>query len=95
MTHPQQLVLLDRWPHKAGDTVQRFYFRAKAPFRSDNLVFKSAKHTLTLPVRVLSWEEVLTERYARLLIQLAQMQNTSNSVLSMLGTSSNSFSYMA
>ena len=31
-------------------------------------------------------EEVLTERYARLMIQLAQMQNTSSSVLAMLGT---------
>ncbi len=37
-------------------------------------------------------EEVLTERYARLMIQLAQMQNTSNTVLAMLGTG---YNYMA
>ncbi len=65
VTHPQRLVLLDRWPHRAGDKVQRFYFRAKAPFKSGDMVFKSAKHTLALPVSVLSWQEVLTEKFER------------------------------
>lgn len=41
-------------------------------------------------------EEALTNRYARLLTQLAQMQYTSNLVLSMLGSSgTTSYSYLA
>jgi len=31
--YPEQLTLLDRWPYKTGDTVQRFYFLSEAPFR--------------------------------------------------------------
>ena len=65
VTHPQQLALLDRWPHRAGDKVQRFYFRSKAPLKSGDMVFKSAKHTLALPVRVMSWQEALTEKFER------------------------------
>ena len=61
--HPPELVLFDRWPHKPGDTTQRFYFRAQAPLKSGELVFSSGNYTLTLPVRVLSWQEVMTERF--------------------------------
>ncbi len=62
---PHQLTLLDRWPLKPGDTTQRFYFRADAPFKSGELVFKSAKNELAVPLRVLSWGEVLNERFER------------------------------
>ena len=62
---PKQLTLLDRWPFRLGDATQRFYFRATAPVKSEELVFKSAEHKLALPVRVLSWQEVLNERFER------------------------------
>jgi hypothetical protein len=65
VTHPQELTLLDRWPWQAGDTVQRFYFRAEQPLRTGEIVFRSGEHFLRLPVRVLSWAEVLTERFER------------------------------
>jgi len=62
VTCPEQLTLLDRWPYKPGDKVQRFYFRAKAAFKNGAVTFKSAKYSLTLPLRVMSWEEALNER---------------------------------
>jgi len=65
VAHPEQIALLDRWPHKPGETVQRFYFRAKAPLRSGELVFTSGAHRLAMSVRVLSWGAVLNERFDR------------------------------
>ncbi len=63
VTYPQGLQLLDRWPHKPGDTTQRFYFRATEPLRAGEMAFRSGQYTLALPLRVLSWEEVMTERF--------------------------------
>ena len=62
---PEQLKLLDRWPHKPGDTRQRFYFRAAAPRREGEMIFRSGRYELKLPFRVLSWHEVLTEKFER------------------------------
>lgn len=63
VTLPGPLKLLDRWPYKPGDTMQRFYFRAVAPLAWGNMVFRSGRYRLEVPVRVLSWREVLTERF--------------------------------
>jgi len=60
---PGQLKLVDRWPHKSGDTMQRFYLRAVAPMASGTIAFRSGQYRLDVPVRVLSWREVLTERF--------------------------------
>ena len=65
VTVPEQLTLLDRCRFKPGNSTQRFYFRATARVKSEELVFKSAEHKLTLPLRVLSWAEVLNERFER------------------------------
>jgi len=59
VTYPEALELFDRWPHKAGDTTQRFYFRALEPLESGEIVFKSGNYELTLPVKVLAWAEVM------------------------------------
>ena len=63
VNHPEPLTLLDRWPHRPGDTVQRFYFRATEPLVSGQITFRAGEHSLDLPVRVLSWEQVLSERF--------------------------------
>jgi len=65
ISHPPELTLLDRWPWQAGDTTQRFYFRAQAPLEAGEIVWASGDYRLSWPVRVLSWEEVLTERFER------------------------------
>ncbi|MGD9496556.1 MAG: hypothetical protein AB7Y46_09620 [Armatimonadota bacterium] len=65
VSYPPELTLLDRWPWKAGDTTQRFYFRAEAPLRAGEVVWRSGDYRLSWPVRVLSWGEVLTERFQR------------------------------
>jgi len=65
VSHPPELKLLDRWPWHAGDTTQRFYFRAAAPLHTGEMAFRSGEHSLTLPVRVLSWGEVLNGRFER------------------------------
>ena len=65
VTHPEELKLLGRWPHKAGDKVQRFYFRALEPFHEGKIVLTCDPYALEMPVRVMSWQEVLTERFER------------------------------
>jgi len=63
VTHPDGLELFDRWPYKAGDTTQRFYFRAQKPLEAGEIRFKSGGYELSLPVRVLSWEQALTDEF--------------------------------
>ena len=50
IAHPGELVLVDRWPHKPGDTVQRFYLRAEKPFDDGKLVLSSGAYRFELPV---------------------------------------------
>ncbi len=63
VTYPEALELFDRWPHQAGATVQRFYFRAHKPFEAGEISFKSGDYQLTLPAKVLSWQQVLTDKF--------------------------------
>ena len=59
VTYPEALELFDRWPHKAGDTTQRFYFRAREPLAAGEIAFKAGGYELALPVNVLAWAEVM------------------------------------
>ena len=62
LAYPGELVLVDRWPHKPGDTVQRFYLRAEKPFEDGKLVFSAGAYRFELPVRIWPWGKLLTER---------------------------------
>ena len=59
---PEGLELFDRWPHKPGDTRQRFYLRAERPLKDAKLVFSSGAYRLELPVEVWPWADALTQR---------------------------------
>ncbi len=57
--YPDALKLFDRWPHKTGDTIQRFYFRALQPLETGEILFSSGAYSLSLPVQVIPWEQAL------------------------------------
>ena len=59
VAHPDALDLYATWPHKAGDTTQRFYFRAQKPIEAGEMTFKSGDYSLTLPIEVLSWAQAV------------------------------------
>jgi len=59
VAYPDALKLFDRWPYKAGDTTQRFYFRAMRPLEAGEIAFKFGNYELKLPVQVLPWAEAL------------------------------------
>lgn len=65
VTYPEEITLLDRWPWTPGDTTQRFYFRAQQPLAAGRIVFTAGEYHLALPIRVLSWGEVLREHFVR------------------------------
>ncbi len=58
VSYPQALELFDRWPHQAGDSTQRFYFRALESLAAGEITFKSGDYELAVPVQVLAWAEV-------------------------------------
>lgn len=60
VTYPEQIELFARWPHRAGDTTQRFYFRALAPVDGAALSFSSGDYTLSVPIAVHPWSAALT-----------------------------------
>jgi hypothetical protein len=72
---PEQIKLLGRWPHKRGDTTQRFYLRALKPVRA-TITFRAGEHTAALPVRVMSWQDVLNEKFIVEVTDLASVAGT-------------------
>jgi hypothetical protein len=62
ISHPSQLRLVDRWSYRPGDTTQRFYFQATEILDRGEIVFKSSKYELRMPIRILAWSEVLGGR---------------------------------
>ena len=59
---PEQVELFDRWPWRQGDTIQKFYFRAKGPPASGKLEFTSGEYSLSLPIETLSWSQAREPR---------------------------------
>jgi len=59
VNYPNAIALFGRWPHKTGDTTQRFYFRATAPVTYGRMLFRSGKHEMALPVTVIPWSQAL------------------------------------
>ncbi len=62
VSFPEALELFDRWPWRAGDTTQRFYFRALAPLEAGAIRFTAGDYALDLPVQILTWPQALERR---------------------------------
>ncbi|NUQ65482.1 MAG: hypothetical protein HUU20_23690 [Pirellulales bacterium] len=54
---PDEVELFARSPRRPGDSIQKFYLRAKAPLAKGELRFSAGANLLVLPVEVLNWQQ--------------------------------------